>query len=153
MKNVLSSLFVCGLLMLSSCSTVYKTATVTEVGNNVQTYPEVADLDIQPKVTGMETWSFKPFHIGEPKLSTVKGNLIAETLKKYKADIMLEPQFMFQRTAYGERVLTVTGFPATFKNFRKATKSDLEAIKACRQPNLSKKYNEGNGKLFGVFKK
>lgn len=153
MKKVLSSLFVCGVLVLSSCSTVYKTATATDVATTVQTYPEVADLDIQQKVTETKVWSFKPFHIGEPKLATVKGNLIAETLKKYNADIMLEPQFSFQRTSYGERVLTVTGFPAVFKNFRKATESDLEAIKACKHPNLQKKYNDSKGTLFGVFKR
>lgn len=151
-KYLLSSLLGV-LLLLSSCSTVTKTATAVDVNNIINTYPEVVDLDIQPKVTQSMTWNFRPFHIGEPKTSTAKGNLIAETLKANNADVLLEPQFSFQKTSYGERVLIVTGFPATFKNFRKATADDLEAIKACRYANEKTDYNDCGGKLFGIFSK
>lgn len=153
MKKIIPSLIFCSALALSSCTTVYKTATSAEVKNNIQTYPEVADLEVQQKISESKTWKFVPFHIGEPKLSTAKGNLIAEVLKTHNADILLEPQFTFERTSYGERVLTVTGIPATYKNFRKATAEDIEAIKACKEPNAQKKYNESQGGLFGVFKK
>lgn len=153
MKKCILSFMLGGLLVLASCSTVTKTATTVDVNSNINTYPEVVDLDIQPKVTQTMTWNFRPFHIGEPKTSTAKGNLLAETLKANNADIMLEPQFTFEKTSYGERVLVVTGFPATFKNFRKATAEDLEAIKACRYENNKTKFNSPSGKLFGVFGK
>ena len=139
--------------MLASCSTVTKTATTVDVNSNINTYPEVDDLVVPPTVNQTMTWNFRPFHIGEPKTSTAKGNLLAETLKANNADIMLEPQFTFEKTSYGERVLAVTGFPATFKNFRKATAEDLEAIKACRYENNKTKFNSPSGKLFGVFGK
>ena len=127
------------MLMASSCTTIKKTATTAEVDNTVVTYPTVADLEVTP------------CHIAEPKLSTAKGNLIAELLEEQKADVLLEAQFTFQRTPYGERVLTVTGFPAVYKNFRKATKSDLDAIKAI-PANEKTTYNRGGG-LLGVFGK
>lgn len=142
------------LLLITSCSTtVIKTATTADVNNSISSYPEVVDLEVHDKVTQTMTWTFKPFHIGEPKKATAKGNLIAETLKEVKADVLLEPQFIFQKTSYGERVLTVIGFPATYKNFRKATPADIEAIKACNNMNEKIKYNAGANGLFGVFKK
>lgn len=153
MKKIISTLFVCSIIALTSCSTVYKTASSTDVETSVTTYPEVADLDVQTKISETKSWNFVPFHIGEPKLSTVKGNLIAEVLKAHNADILLEPQFSFQKTPYKERILTVTGYPATYKNFRKATANDLEAIKVCRYANVKKKYNDQQGHLFGILKK
>ena len=139
------------MLMASSCTTIKKTATTAEVDNTVVTYPTVADLEVKGKTSKTMTWSFSPCHIAEPKLSTAKGNLIAELLEEQKADVLLEAQFSFQRTPYGERVLTVTGFPAVYKNFRKATKGDLDAIKAI-PANEKTAYNKGGG-LLGVFGK
>lgn len=141
------------LLLITSCTTVTKTASTEEVCNKITSYPEVVDLDIQTKMEHRMTWTFKPFHIGEPKLSTAKGNLISEALAATKADVLLEPQFSFTKTAYGERVLVVTGFPATYKNFRKATPADIEAIKACNGKNEKVQYNNGGSGLFGIFGK
>lgn len=152
MNKLALSLLSGALLLVTSCTTVTKTATTADVDNCIASYPEVVDLEIQGKVTRTMTWSFKPCYIGEPKKSTAKGNIIAETLKETNADVLLEPQFTFEKVAYGERVLTVTGYPATYKNFRKATPADIEAIKACN-PNGKIKYNAGTAGLFGVFKK
>lgn len=151
-KLALSTLFG-ALLLVTSCTTVTKTATTTDVNNSISSFPEVVDLEVQGKVTHTMTWNFRPFHIGEPKKSTARGNLIAETLKETNADVLLEPQFSFERVSYGERVLTVTGYPATYKNFRKATPADIEAIKACDKINEKNKYNMGTSGLFGIFKK
>lgn len=141
------------ILLVTSCTTVTKTATTADVNNNISSYPEVVDLDVQGKVTHTMTWNFRPFHVGEPKASTARGNIIAETLQKANADVLLEPQFTYEKVSYGERILTVTGYPATYKNFRKATPADIEAIKACDNINLQNKYNAGASGLFGIFKK
>lgn len=153
MKKILFVVAICSATLLTSCKTVYKTSETADVKNNVNTYPEVADLEIQGKTTKTMTWSFRPFNIGEPKQSTAKGNLIADVLKEHNADVLLEPQFHFEKTQYGQRKLTVTGFPATYKNFRKATDSDLNAIKVCNDANATTHYNNGGGGLFRVFKK
>lgn len=69
------------------------------------------------------------------------------------ADVLLEPQFHFEKTQYGQRSLTVSGYPATYKNFRKATDADLNAIKVCTDSNEKKQYNhEKSGFLFKIFK-
>lgn len=132
MKQKLITLLAVCALVLSSCTTVKQTASTAGVETGIYQYPTVADLDIKGKVEARTTWSFRPFHVGEPKLEVAKGNLIAETLKAHDADVLLEPQVIFTRTSYGERVLTISGYPAAFKNFRKATEADIEALKATR---------------------
>ena len=143
----LALILACGALMLASCSTVKKTATAIPVNNGVYQYPAVADLDIRDKAEGVMTWNFMPFHWGEPPLSVAKSNLVAELLKEKNADVLLEPQFVFEKTSFGERRLTVTGFTATYKNFRNATSDDLEALKVCAPINKHKDYKE-DGRIF-----
>lgn len=153
MKRLLFALTCCTLLVLSSCTTLTKTATTADVQTGIYQYPTVADLDVKSKVESTKTWSFRPFHLGEPSLSLAKGNLIAETLKEQDADVILEPQFIFTRTSYGERRLTLTGFPAKFKNFRRASASDLEALKTNAQPNERTHYNVAKRNILNFFKK
>ncbi len=138
-------------LVLASCSTVRKTATTVGVNTGVYQYPTVADLEVKDKVEKVMTWGFRPFHLGEPSLDVAKGNLMAETLKEQDADVMLEPQFIFSRTSYGERRLTLIGYPAKFKDFRKATPQDIEALKVNVKPNDRKVYNVAKKKFFGLF--
>ncbi len=133
-------------LTLSSCTTLTRTASTTNVQTGVHQYPTVADLDIKDKVENTLEWNFRPFHIGEPSLTLAKGNLIAETLKKHDADILLEPQFIFTKSSFGIRRLVVTGFPAKFKDFRKATDQDLKALEAGGKTNVRTVYNIANKK-------
>ncbi len=138
--------------MLSSCTTITKTATSADVQTGIYQYPTVADLDVKDKSETSMTWSFRPCHIGEPSLALAKGNLMAQTLKDLDADVMLEPQFIYTRTSYGERRLVLTGFPAKFRNFRKATAADLEALKSGVPANERKTYNVSRGGLLGLGK-
>lgn len=140
-------------LLCASCTTVKKTASTVNVQNIVCTSPTVADLEVMDKVELKKEWHFRPFHIGEPKLGTVKGNFISESLQKMGADVLLEPQVNFSRTSYGPRVLIITGYPAKYKNFRTATSEELEALKAYPTPNKTEKLNASSGGLIGIFKK
>ncbi|MBQ8225982.1 MAG: hypothetical protein IJZ92_00880 [Bacteroidaceae bacterium] len=117
------------LLGLASCTTIKRTADTVNIDAKISQYPTVADLEVHKKVEVTKTWNFRPFHIGEPKMKYLKGNMIAEILKEAGADVLLEPQIIYSRTSFGERKYTISGYPATFKNFRKATKADLEALK------------------------
>ena len=144
------------LLLCASCTTLKKTSTTVAVQNVVCTSPTVADLEVLDKVELRKEWNFRPFHIGEPKMAMVKGNLISESLQKLDADVLLEPQVNFSRTSYGARVLVITGYPAKYKNFHKATDKELEAIKAYPTPNKTNKLNTSGGlgsRLIGIFKK
>jgi hypothetical protein len=144
---------VCGtVLLLSSCSTIKKTATTVAVDSSITIYPEVADLEVQKKISSSTTWKFVPFKLGNSKLSVIKGNLVAEVLKKYNADVLLEPQFIYHKNSYGERELIVTGYPATYKNFRKATDEDLKALKICIDKNQKVVYNSAGGGIYGIIK-
>lgn len=129
MKRIFHLALLLAALTLASCTTLRKTAATSGVETHVCQYPTVADLNVLPKVERTVTWGFVPFNLGQPSLEVRKGNLLAETIKEAGADILLEPQFVYSKRSYGQRTLTVTGYPAQFKDFRKATKDDLEALK------------------------
>lgn len=151
MKKNLLFLLLASLLLCSSCTTIRRTSETTDIATSVYQYPVVADLDVDPvKKEKKTSWFWNPF-VKEQDISVVKGNLIAEILKESNADVMLEPQFIQAKVSFGERSVTVSGFVAKFKNFRKATDSDLKALEATKDvaPNERTVYNfSGN-----IFKK
>lgn len=57
-----------------------------------------------------------------------KKYALAETLKKYNADDIVSPTFTItpSQTKTNVLVVTVTGHTAVYKNFRTATKNDVE---------------------------
>lgn len=128
MKRILYLSLALTALLFASCTTVRKTATTSDIKTQVMQYPTVADLDVLPKVEQTITWNFVPFHWGQSPLDVRKTNLQAEVIKAAGADVLLESQFVFTKRSFGERTLTVTGYPAKFKNFRKATPEDIEAL-------------------------
>ena len=141
MKRIILLCMAATALLLSSCTTIRKTAATADVHTGVYQYPTVADLEVLPKVEQTVTWNFVPFNWGQPSLSVRRGNLMAETLKAAGADVLLEPQFVYTKRSFGERTLTVTGFPAKFKDFRKATPDDLKALHELLPANKRKVYN------------
>lgn len=130
MKKIIFTLVLFLSVLVTSCTTVNKTATVADVEKSVNTYPVIADLQVSPeKVEKTYTWSFRPFHIGEPKIKDLKQNLVAELLLENNADVLVEMHYVYSKTQFGTRSMTVFGFPAKMKNFHNATKDELEAIK------------------------
>jgi len=140
MKTILL-IMVVAVLGLTSCSTVKKTSATAAVETAVVQYPVVADLDIQPKITRTASWGFSLWG----GLSTKERirNLIADMVEESNADILLEPQIKTTRTFMnlGGGSVTITGYPASFKDFRKASEADLDALQKAdpRLYNLSKK--------------
>jgi len=128
---------------MASCSTIKKTASTADVAACINQYPVVADGEVKAKVSETVTWTWNPFK--SDKFNLKKGNLVAETLKKYDADVLLEPQFIISKKSFGERSITVTGFPVKYKSFRKATGDDLKAIEAVNEYNSTVKYNVTKG--------
>lgn len=116
--------------LLSSCSTIRKTSDSVAVMTPVSTYPTVADLRIAPeRVSKTITWKWNPF--ATTSLSTKKANTTAELIQEAGADVLIEPEYI-EQTSWLDILggsLTVSGYPATFENFRKATAEDLEALK------------------------
>lgn len=141
------------LLGFASCTTIKNTAETINIDAKICQYPTVADLVVHEKVEVTKTWHFRPFHLGEPKMKYLKGNMIAEILKKANADVLLEPQIIYSHTSFGERQYTVSGYPASFKNFRKATAADLEALKVVQPDHERTVYNVSNSWFQRLFKK
>lgn len=75
--------------------------------------------------------------IESPMILSWKKYALAQTLKKYKADDMVSPTFEITPSPDKEGVIIVTviGHTAVYKNYRKATKEDVELI----QPFLEQK--------------
>lgn len=111
---------------LYSCSSLQKTSTAKTldiIGAGILHFPVVADLDVrETKVSGSITG-----RTGS-SIDLMKMEAIAAALKSGSADVLVEPAYQIETE--GSRVsVTVTGFPANYKNFRKMTDADTTLIK------------------------
>ena len=142
MKKQMFLLLACGALAFSSCSTMRQsTSSSVAIDASVYQYPTVADLDVRPKVEKTVEWSWYLFKFGRPSLELRKSNLMADVVKENGADVLLEPQMRYTKRPFGRRTLTVTGFPAVFKNFRMATPEDLKALEVVGRERDMRVYN------------
>lgn len=153
-RNIFLSLLTLAILSFTSCSTMKEsTSTTLDVASGVFQYPTVADLKVMPKIEKQITWNFIPFDWGQPPLSLRRSNLIAEIIKENQADVFLEPQMIYTKRSYGERTLTITGYPATFKDFRKASSEDLKALEVVGSAPKMKIYNVSKPWYKRIFSK
>lgn len=141
MKTKYFFIGLCTMALMSACTTTRRsTSTTLSINSSVKQYPTVADLDVYEKVETTVSWGFVPFNWGQPPLQQRQENLIADVIKSKNADVLLEPQVVYAKQPYGMRTLTIIGYPASFKNFRKATSEDLEALKVVTPPHERKVY-------------
>jgi predicted small secreted protein len=85
--------------------------------------PLLVDLNVQEtKVTGSA--------IGKTtsNIEQLKKEAVANALKTANADILVEPKYVIENTNRSITV-TVTGYPATYKNFRQIKEEDINLIK------------------------
>lgn len=121
---------ICAATALTSCETVQQSADTVKIDAKVMQVPTVADLNVKTeRVSATQTWKWKFFSIGEPSLAQRKKNLVYDIVEQQKADVLVEPQVRFTKKLFGERTLTISGYPATYKNFRTPSDSDLKAIR------------------------
>lgn len=106
-------------LILSSCAVTQKTTKSDYVdGPNVIQKPVVADLQVtETKVSGTATGK-RSQGVGD-----VKQMAIADALSKSNADVLIEPRYEI-KTTFSMITVNVTGYPATYKNFRPMEASD-----------------------------
>lgn len=128
MKTNAWVLLACAVAFMTSCSTVVKTSSSCSVAAQASSFPTVADIEVQPKVSAEVELGFVPFNLGQPSVSDFKANTVAEILQQNKADVLLEPEYSYSRKPFGPRRLVVTGYPARFGKFRQATEEDLKAL-------------------------
>ncbi len=116
------------ILALSSCSwqkqTTHTSKTLGIYGAGVIQKPVIVALDVkQTKI--MATVNAK---LGS-NLETVKAEAVSVAIKNAGAAVLVEPSYTIVSNK-GSSTVTVTGFPATYKNFRDIKAEDIPLIKA-----------------------
>lgn len=86
-----------------------------------------ADLDISPiKISKTVTWTLNflsPLSIDQRKI-----NLINDLCKEAGADILIDAQFTYKKRILGGGKMTVTGYPAKYRNFRSLTQTEIDSL-------------------------
>lgn len=111
-------------LFLTSCGSLKTTTSKTMdiYGAGIIHKPVIVDLDVkETKVTGTATMSTNM------TLEAVKREAVADALRKANADVLVEPKFQ-TTTDHGRTTATVTGFPATYSNFRPIKEEDVKLL-------------------------
>mgnify|MGYP000441956279 CR=1 FL=1 len=100
-------------ILLSSCKTVTNTTVTSDVeGPTVIQKPVVADLDVkETKVSGTATAK------RSVPVEEVKQMAVADALTTSNADVLVEPRYEITKD-FRSTTVTVTGYPATYTNFR-----------------------------------
>ncbi len=93
-------------------------------GSGVIQKPVIVDLNVsQTRVTGYAKES------SSESLETVKQKAVGDALKKANADVLVEPKFDTE-TKSGYTTAFVSGWPATYTNFRAITPDDIPLLEA-----------------------
>ena len=127
---ILFALLASCVLFFASCISVRKleTAKTRDVAvTGLVHLPTVATLDVsQTKVTELFTINAKK------KLSDAdKAFAVSKLLTKYNADVLVEPRYTIEVTTAGKRStfnVIVSGYPATYKNFRPLSLDDIDLL-------------------------
>ena len=126
-------LFALTTLLLCSCSSMqsvmYTETRSVELIQHVQCMPVVADLQIsETRITYSEEVTFDFREAEEFKIKNyiegIKPAILARAIKQYDADLMVAPIIDVKNESTNVFVITITGYPASYKNFRNATKQD-----------------------------
>jgi len=122
-KNLLFCMIVTA-IFLTSCGSL-KTTTSKSMdiyGAGVIHKPVIVDLNVkETKVTGTATMK------RSMTLEVVKREAVADALRKTNADVLVEPKFE-TITSHRRITATVTGFPATYTNFRQIKEEDVKLL-------------------------
>lgn len=101
-------------------------ASGTEIHNTILAVAG-AELDISPaKVTKSVSWTMN--FLSPTSLEQRKTNLINDLCKETGADIIVDPQFTYKRRILGGGKLTLTGYPAKYRNFRNLNETEIDSL-------------------------
>lgn len=123
MRKMLSfSLF--SVVVLSGCAPVIAgTVRVAEVQGAVLHQPVTANLDVSStRVSGTATVIRSQEALG-------RNQAMRNALSAARADVLVAPTYTIESSGNALKV-TVTGYPATYKDFRNATQADLQLLSA-----------------------
>ena len=129
MKKTLSGLSIVIIsISIASCGSMKSTTntakTLNIYGSGVIQKPVIVDLEVkQQKVTA--TVSGK---LGS-NIEVLKAESVSVAVKNAGADVLVEPTYNIVSNR-GTSTVTVSGFPATYKNFRDIKIEDVPLLKA-----------------------
>ena len=126
MKRIVTGFVI--VVTLASCastkSTTNTSKTLNIYGSGVIQKPVIVDLDVkQTKVTATAKGK-----LGS-NIDALKAEAVSMAVKNTQADVLVEPTYTIVSNR-GSSTVTVSGFPATYKNFRDITVEDVPLIKA-----------------------
>lgn len=109
------------LFALASCTTVYKSSSTMDVKSTL-TSSNSADLEVSPvKVSLVDYAPTKKEKRGGSE--NVKQVAVAKLLKENgNADVLIEPQYEITSKRKNIKRISVSGYPATYKNFKTSDK-------------------------------
>lgn len=132
MKKILifSSLLVA--LAFSSCSKKtysYSEIRTVEPTQSVNVVPVVAELEVsQERITYAERLTINVNSTNDKELASLiekeKIQVISNATTTHNADLLVAPLVNVQTDAQSNIIISVSGYPAKYKNYRSATKDD-----------------------------
>jgi len=130
MKKQLLGLSVCAMLLMSSCTTMFNSAKEMEVSTPTVA-ASLADLEISNKKV---TYTMYPrAEVRRGGFKNVVNTAVREALAQNGGgDILVEMQITYtkKKGLFGSKIssMTVSGYPASFKNFRSADDATLKGM-------------------------
>lgn len=108
----------------------------------------LADLKIgEERVEKTVTWRLN--FLSPKDLEERKDELLKKLCREVGADLLIDPQFVYSKKILGGGSLTVSGYPASYINFRNMTQDEIEAF--IKDEKLNKNtviivtHNDGDG--------
>ena len=114
------------------------TSRVLDAESNLLVMPIIANLDVaKTKFVHVERDAFADIKVTNASIANIdkyKRAALGCATKASGADILISPNIEVV-TDDGRFVITVTGYPAKYKDFRNATAKDIELVKEANEAN------------------
>ena len=118
--------------VFSSCSKKtysYAETRIAEPTQNVNVVPVVAELEVsQERITYAERLSVKANSLSNSEFKALvekeKAQIISNATSAHSADLLVAPVVSVQTDVKNNIIVSVSGYPAKYKNYRNATQED-----------------------------
>ena len=114
------------------------TSRILDAESNLLVMPIVANLDVEKKkFVHVEREAFADIKVTNASIANIdkyKRIALGRATKACGADILISPNIEVV-TEDSRFVITVTGYPAKYKDFRNATAKDVELVKDANEAN------------------
>ena len=132
MKKIIIFSCLLAALAFSSCSKKtysYAETRTVEPTQSVNVVPVVAELEVsQERITYAERLSIKANSLSNSEFKALvekeKAQIISNATTAHSADLLVAPVVSVQTDVKNNIIVSVSGYPAKYKNYRNATQED-----------------------------